>query len=137
MFENTVEEMAKQSWLLQAKSDLRNSGEEIYTDGYVAGYNEAIKLKINTTRLTDYPQPQKEWHYCKDGDYPQLVDLPDGSNYNPLVLVFWRSFDSNGKESKVYALDRWCPELKIWDEHNRRGIIAWQPLPEPPEEIEK
>lgn len=119
--------------------ELKKKAEE-YADGYATPDIEpTLRIHLYEASKEGYIAGAKEnssqWHYCKSGDYPALVDLPDGSDYNPLVLVFWVSSDDYGHKSRVFALDRWCPELKLWEDHNRRGIVAWQYLPEPPKGI--
>lgn len=79
----------------------------------------------------DYADAHR-WHFPVKGEYPPLKELADGGNYNPLVLVIWNHSDDYGHTSKMYALDRWCPEIKQWESYDDRNIIAWQHLPEPP-----
>lgn len=132
MTETELEEKAEDFCIQLNENDpyaFPYGGEEL-RQAYIAGYKQG---EHDNSFCAGCYDPKNKWHFCKNDDYPPLVELPDGGDYNPLVLVFWLQSDDYGQRSSVFALDRWCPELKLWEEHNRRGIIAWQSLPQIPE----
>ena len=84
---------------------------------------------------------KEDWQYPDKGEYPENKTTSDGQEYNPLVLVFFYRYDDHGKAVKDYALDRWEPECKRWQNYRHDKmvawhgkIVAWQYLPGEPEE---
>ena len=77
-------------------------------------------------------QQEEGWQYPDKGEYPEDRTTSDGQEYNPLVLVFFYRYDDYGKAAKVYALDRWEPDCKRWQNYRQDKIVAWQYLPGEP-----
>ena len=88
MFEKEAEEYATRECCTTCKNINHSCKEkcECWTfakQGAEFGFQKGIKVKINTTTISDCPI-KDEWHYVKDGDLPKD---------NKEVLVYmWDSF---------------------------------------------
>ena len=128
-----LEKIANRSWEENNTISIEADNEDAYKAGYITGFKKCFELnegvEVENERLKaiilglkagkDMNVPTK-WHNCKDGDYPEN---------NQVVLVYT---DWDGFVIKQYDSSR-----KRFGELCFDAIIAWQPLPEPPEEDQK
>ena len=93
-------------------------------------YNPSAECIAAQAYYKGYTAAQRRWFYPAMGEYPKNVKLTQFEEYNPLVLVFMYRYDDHGKAAKVYALDRWEPDCKRWQNNRHDKIEGWQYLPE-------
>ena len=81
---------------------------ELIKKAYIAGYNDAIKVKVNMTRISDAPNGIV-WHKVADGDLPKEYTevLDDEGRQVELRKGHWRFVYGSEWEDDAIVI-AWC-----------------------------